>query len=92
MVRPLGYVASHDLQEPLRKIAECPSFLGEAIVWANQADIVHASTVIRTAALHARELVDDLLTFSRAINNDLNCKSLTCELSNSRSRLIRIGQ
>ena len=72
----MGYVASHDLQEPLRKIAACSSFLDEAIVCANQADIVHASTVIRTAALHARELVDDLLTFSRAINSDLQLQIL----------------
>jgi len=71
-----AYVASHDLQEPLRKTAAFSSFLDEAIACANQTDILHASTVIRTAALHARELVDDLLTFSRAINSDLQLQIL----------------
>ncbi len=71
-----AYMASHDLQEPLRKIAAFSSFLDEAIACANQTDVLHASTVIRTAALHARELVDDLLTFSRAINSDLQLQIL----------------
>ncbi|WOJ88166.1 PAS domain S-box protein [Methylocapsa polymorpha] len=65
-----AYVASHDLQEPLRKIAIFSNVLDEAIACANRADILHANTVIRTSALHARDLVDDLLTFSRTINSE----------------------
>jgi light-regulated signal transduction histidine kinase (bacteriophytochrome) len=66
-----AFVASHDLQEPLRKIAAFSKFLDEAMASANPADIAHASKVIRTSALHARELVNDLLIFSSTINSKL---------------------
>jgi light-regulated signal transduction histidine kinase (bacteriophytochrome) len=65
-----AYMASHDLQEPLRKIAMFSNMLDDAMACANLADMARASAVIRTSALHARELVDDLLTFSRTINSE----------------------
>ena len=66
-----AFVASHDLQEPLRKIAAFSRFLDEAMASANSAEIAHANKVIRTSALHARELVDDLLVLSSTINSTL---------------------
>lgn len=66
-----AYVASHDLQEPLRKIAAFSTFLDDAIACANKADVDYANEVIRTSALRARGLVDDLLTFSRTLNSEL---------------------
>ena len=66
-----AYVASHDLQEPLRKIAAFANLLDQAIASSNQEDLLRAKDVIRSSALRARELVDDLLTYSRTINDVL---------------------
>ena len=66
-----AYVASHDLQEPLRKIAAYAKLLDQAMASANQAEVFRAKDVIRASALRARELVDDLLTYSRTINDVL---------------------
>jgi light-regulated signal transduction histidine kinase (bacteriophytochrome) len=71
-----AYVASHDLQEPLRKIAAFADLLEEALTNSNQADIKRAAKVIRTSALRARELVDDLLIFSRAVNSEPRFETL----------------
>jgi PAS domain S-box-containing protein len=66
-----AYVASHDLQEPLRKIAAFANLLNQAIASSNQEDLFRAKDVIRSSALRARELVDDLLTYSRTVNDVL---------------------
>ncbi|WP_159727450.1 PAS domain S-box protein [Methylosinus sp. Ce-a6] len=71
-----AYVASHDLQEPLRKIAAFSDILEQAISSANQTDMVYANSVMRSSALRARELVDDLLTYSRAINDAQHLQEL----------------
>lgn len=63
-----AYIASHDLQEPLRKITAFSDLLQKAIAASNASDMRYASDVIRASALRARELVDDLLTYSRTIN------------------------
>jgi light-regulated signal transduction histidine kinase (bacteriophytochrome) len=73
---PAIFRTSHDLQEPLRKIATFADLLEEAITNANQADINRATKVIRTSALRARELVDVLLTFSRAVNREPQFETL----------------
>lgn len=64
-----AYVASHDLQEPLRKIAAFAGLLDEAMDRADAAEIARAQKAIRTSALRARALVDDLLSYSRVIND-----------------------
>lgn len=71
-----AYVASHDLQEPLRKIAAFSDILEQAITSSNQTDITYANSVMRSSALRARELVDDLLTYSRAINDAQHLQEL----------------
>lgn len=71
-----AYVASHDLQEPLRKIAAFSNIVDDAIANSNQEELARANTVIRTAALYARELVDDLLTLARTINSEQQLKLL----------------
>jgi PAS domain S-box-containing protein len=71
-----AYVASHDLQEPLRKIAAFSDILEQAIGSANPSDMTYANSVMRNSALRARELVDDLLTYSRALNDTQHLQRL----------------
>jgi PAS domain S-box-containing protein len=63
-----AYVASHDLQEPLRKIVAFTEILNQATASSHQSDVAYASEVLRTSALRARELVEDLLLYSRTAN------------------------
>lgn len=66
-----AYVASHDLQEPLRKIVAFSQMLDAAVAASDQNDISHASRVMRGSALRARELVEDLLAYSRIVEAPL---------------------
>lgn len=67
-----AFVASQDLQEPLRKIAAFGDVMEKAIARGDCAEIRHANEVMRRSALHARALVHDLLAFSRMINDELD--------------------
>lgn len=71
-----AHVASHDLQEPLRKIAAYADFLGEAIAGSRAQDMIRAKDVIRSSAMRARDLVDDLLTYSRTVNETITLRGL----------------
>lgn len=61
------YVASLDLQVPLRKIEAFSELLENAIASSNKADIAYARHAMQSCALSARKLVDDLLTYSSTI-------------------------
>jgi PAS domain S-box-containing protein len=63
-----AYVASHDLQEPLRKIAAFAQMMERALERNDRSDAVHATEVLRSSALRARELVDGLLAYSRQVS------------------------
>ena len=67
-----SYVASHDLQEPLRKIVAFSDVLGGALAKNNVEDMRYAASVMQEAALRARQLVGDLLAFSRSANAELH--------------------
>ena len=66
-----AYVASHDLQEPLRKIVAFSQMLDAAVASSDHKDISYASEVMRGSALRARELVEDLLVYSRVVEAPL---------------------
>jgi len=61
------YVASLDLQDPLRKIEAFSDMLENAVASSNKRDIAYARQAMRSCALSARKLVDDLLTYSSTI-------------------------
>jgi PAS domain S-box-containing protein len=65
-----AFIASHDLQEPLRKIAAFSDLMERAIESSNKSEMAHANQVISKSALRARSLVDDLLTYSKTINDE----------------------
>jgi PAS domain S-box-containing protein len=71
-----AYVASHDLQEPLRKIAAFSDLLEQAMAASELGEAKQATEIIRKSALRARNLVDDLLTYSRTINDTQELEEL----------------
>jgi PAS domain S-box-containing protein len=71
-----AYVASHDLQEPLRKIAAYAGLLDEALARSDAADIARATSVISSSAVRARRLVENLLTFARVTGSQARVQAL----------------
>jgi signal transduction histidine kinase len=71
-----AFVASQDLQEPLRKIAVFGDLMQTAIERGDRAEVAHANEVMRLSALRARALVQDLLSFSRIVNDELELATL----------------
>ena len=70
------YVASLDLQEPLRKIEGLSCLLENAIASSNKKDIAYARDAMRSCALSARKLVDDLLIYSTTILGEQQLEAL----------------
>ncbi len=64
-----AYIASHDIQEPLRKIAAFGDILEAAMKENDTTEALYASRVMATSAQHARNLVTDLLSFARSTND-----------------------
>ncbi len=69
-LKQFAYVASHDLQEPLRKIQAFSDLVREAVDDGNAEELDYALNVLTDAAKRSRELVSDLLAFSRATNDE----------------------
>ncbi|ARN83576.1 sensor histidine kinase [Methylocystis bryophila] len=58
-----AYLASHDLQEPLRKIAAFASLLKTALAEGDGPTAAHASEVVSHSAARARDLVTGMLDY-----------------------------
>jgi light-regulated signal transduction histidine kinase (bacteriophytochrome) len=66
-----AYVASHDLQEPLRKIETYADFMQQAILENNHEDVDRAVNVITQAVRRGRHMVTDLLRYSKLKDREL---------------------
>jgi PAS domain S-box-containing protein len=64
-----AYVASHDIQEPLRKISAFANILDTAMADGNAEESRYAAEVMAASAKHARSLVADVLALARSLNN-----------------------
>jgi PAS domain S-box-containing protein len=60
-----AYIASHDLQEPLRKISSYMDFLQTAVLEQDQEAMDHSMEVLQKAVRRGRNLVSDLLRYSK---------------------------
>jgi len=69
-----SYVASHDLQEPLRKIRQFGELLTEEHRDQLTGEAPHFINVMTGAAERMNTLIKDLLAFSKASNKDLKLK------------------
>jgi PAS domain S-box-containing protein len=71
-----AYIASHDLQEPLRKIGTFVDILVEGVASGNTDDVDYATRVVKESARRARSLIKDLLAWSRLSNRPLELAPL----------------
>ena len=73
-----AYVASHDLQEPLRMVAIFTQLLAERYRGKLDADGERYMQFVTEGALRMQTMIEDLLTFSRLGRGGLNAKSTDC--------------
>jgi len=64
-----AYVASHDIQEPLRKIAAFADILRTAMAQNDPLEARYAADVMSSSAQHARRMVADVLALARSMNS-----------------------
>jgi len=64
-----AYVASHDIQEPLRKIAAFADILRTAMAQNDPEEARYAANVMSSSAQHARRMVADVLELARSMNS-----------------------
>lgn len=75
-----AYVASHDLQEPLRKIGTFTDLLMDGLQNDNRTDVDYAVRVIKDSSRRASTLISDLLSWSRLTNRALDRKPLAFDV------------
>ena len=66
------YIASHDLQEPLRKLTAFSDVLREDMERNDREEVLQDLDTITTSAKRMRQLVQDLLALSRSGRQDMN--------------------
>jgi signal transduction histidine kinase len=71
-----AYIASHDLQEPLRKISTFVDILVEGIASGQPQDVTYSAKVIKDSAQRASALIKDLLSWARLTNRAIDRRPL----------------
>ncbi len=66
-----AYIASHDLQEPLRKIGTFSDLMLRGLERGDREDVDYGARVIKESARRASTLINDLLGWSRISNRPL---------------------
>lgn len=79
-LKRFAFVASHDLQEPLRKLQQYCVFLEQDCKEKLSNDEIYFLEVITNAASRMRKLIKDLLTYSKESNRDISNQKLDFEL------------
>ncbi len=74
-----SYIASHDLQEPLRKVISFSQLLEMELADQLEGDSADYLEYIVEAAHRMRKLIQDLLSLSRVGNNELHLQPLSIE-------------
>ncbi|MCW2283562.1 PAS domain S-box-containing protein [Rhodoblastus acidophilus] len=72
-----AYVASHDIQEPLRKICAFAEVLEGALARGDAEETRYAAGVMAQSAQRARRLVASLLTYARSLESELNLQDFS---------------
>jgi PAS domain S-box-containing protein len=72
-----AYVASHDIQEPLRKISAFGDILTAAVKDRNEEEMRYAAGVMMASAQHARSLVAHVLSLARSLNNAYRMETIS---------------
>lgn len=70
-LKRFAYVASHDLQEPLRKLEQFSGYLASDCADTLSKDGLYFLDVIRGSSSRMSQLIRDLLGYSRTANRDL---------------------
>ena len=66
-----AYIASHDLQAPLRHIATYAEIITEELAGNASADVQEALTAVNRSVSSMRSMIDDLLTYASIGNSSL---------------------